>query len=350
MYSHIISVQDVKKAVKKLKAGKSDGVYQSMSDYLINAPERFYVLLCMVLNSCIVHGIVPDEMSAGTIVPIIKNKRKTVNDSSNYRSVALSSIVGKIMDNVILTKFQHQFKCSDYQFGFRQNHSTTKCTFVIKEVIQYYRNKNCNAYLMLLDASQAFDRVDYVKLFQLLLKRGMCPIITRFLLNIYTNQTLCVRWGNIYSSTLEVSNGVKQGGVLSPILFNLYIDELLERLKKSGFGCHIGSIFMGAFCYADDCTLLGPSITSLKIMLKVVTQFSKEYNVKFNSAKSQLLVCSKDNHVVSNLSFNDSDICSSEDAYHLGHPVGTNEKSMCLLNCKKSQILLYLILVLVVLM
>ena len=187
---------------------------------------------------------------------------------------------------------------------------------------------------MLLDASQAFDRVDYVKLFQLLLKRGMCPIITRFLLNIYTNQTLCVRWGNIYSSTLEVSNGVKQGGVLSPILFNVYIDELLERLKKSGFGCHIGSKFMGAFCYADDCSLLAPSITSLKIMLKVVTQFSKEYNVKFNSAKSQLLVCSKDNHVVSNLSFNDSDICSSKDAYHLGHPVGANEKSMCLLRCK----------------
>ena len=166
--------------------------------------------------------------------------------------------------------FQHQLKCSDYQFGFRQNHSTTKCTFVMKEVIQYYRNKNSNVYLMLLDASQAFDQVDYVKLFKLLLKCGMCPIITRFLLNIYTNQTLCVRWGNIYSSTFEVSNGVKQGGVLSPILFNLYIDELLERLKKSGFGCHIGSMFMGAFCYADDCTLLAPSITSLKIMLKVV--------------------------------------------------------------------------------
>ena len=248
-YSHIISVQDVKKAVKKLKAGKSDGVHQSMSDYLINASERFYVLLSMVLNSLIVHGIVPDEMSAGTIVPIIKNKRKSVNDSSNYRSVALSSIVGKIIDNVILTKFQHQLKCSDYQFGFRQNHSTTKCTFVMKEVIQYYRNKNSNVYLMLLDASQAFDRVDYVKLFQLLLKRGMCPIITRFLLNIYTNQTLCVRWGNIYSSTLEVSNGVKQG-VLSPILFNLYIDELLERLKKSGFGCHIGSraVINSDFC------------------------------------------------------------------------------------------------------
>ena len=67
-------------------------------------------------------------------------------------------------------------------------------------------------------------------------------------------------------------------------------------------------MFMGVFCYADDCSLLAPSITSLKIILKVVTQFSKEYNVKFNSAKSQLLVCSKDNHVVSDLSFNDSDI------------------------------------------
>ena len=76
----------------------------------------------------------------------------------------------------------------------------------------------------------------------------MCPIITRFSLKVYANQTLCVRWCNIYSSTVEVSNGVKQRGVLSPILFNLYIDELLELLKKSGFGCHIGSMFMGIFC------------------------------------------------------------------------------------------------------
>ena len=62
-------------------------------------------------------------------------------------------------------------------------------------------------------------------------------------------------------------------------------------------------------------------------MLKVVTQFSKEYYVKFNSAKSRFLVCSRDSHVVSNLSFNDSDICSPENAYYLGHPVGGNEKS-----------------------
>ena len=72
-YSHIISVQDVKKAVKKLKTGKSDGVHQSMSDYLINASEKFYVLLSVVLNS-LIHGIDPDEMLGGTIVPVIKTK------------------------------------------------------------------------------------------------------------------------------------------------------------------------------------------------------------------------------------------------------------------------------------
>ena len=70
------------------------------------------------------------------------------------------------------------------------------CTFVFKEVSQYYINEGSYVYCMMIDASQAFDRVEYVKLFTLLLKRGLCPIVARFLVSCYTQQKLRIKWGN----------------------------------------------------------------------------------------------------------------------------------------------------------
>ena len=72
-----------------------------------------------------------------------------------------------------------------------------------------------------------------------------------------------VLWNNCNSRYFNVGNGVKQGGVLSPILFNLYIDRLLIRLQKSGVGCHMNNIYMGALSYADDITISCPSLYGL---------------------------------------------------------------------------------------
>ena len=91
----------------------------------------------------------------------------------------------------------------------------------------YYVRHNSSIYVVLLDASQAFDRVQYVKLFKLLLKRGVCPLLARLLIHMYTNQTLRIKWNNQLSCAFSVSNGVKQGAILSPLLFSVYMDELL---------------------------------------------------------------------------------------------------------------------------
>ena len=77
-------------------------------------------------------------------------------------------------------------------------------------------------FVLLLDASTAFDMVNYCKLFTDLLKRDVSPLVLRLLLHMYTNQTLCVRWGHALSNLFSVKNDVKQGGVLSPILFAIY--------------------------------------------------------------------------------------------------------------------------------
>ena len=87
--------------------------------------------------------------------------------------------------------------------------------------------------VVFLDASKAFDRVNHKILFQLLLKRNLPVPILRFLLSWYQSQSLSVRWNSTFSTSFGVSNGVRQGGVLSPLLFVVYIDEPLIRLNVS---------------------------------------------------------------------------------------------------------------------
>ena len=125
------------------------------------------------------HGVIPQSMLLGTIVPIPKNRRKSMNDSSNYRGITLSGIMGKILDNILLSTNMNIFSSSYLQFGFKAKHSTTHCTFVAQEVVNYYVKHNSSVYCVLLDASQAFDRVEYVKLFEVLLNRNICPLVAR---------------------------------------------------------------------------------------------------------------------------------------------------------------------------
>jgi len=84
----------------------------------------------------------------------------------------------------------------------------------VQEVIQYYKNGGSNVNAMLLDASKAFDCVNYVKLFSLLLDKGLCPMVTNFLIISYVNQKARIKWQDCFSHTFEVMNGVKQGGIL----------------------------------------------------------------------------------------------------------------------------------------
>ena len=75
----------------------------------------------------------------------------------------------------------------------------------------------------------------------------MCPKITKLLYYMYTNQECSVRWGSEHSDFFNVSNGVKQGEVISPTLFSFYIDKMFSQLEHSGLGCHLGASHAGVF-------------------------------------------------------------------------------------------------------
>ena len=137
-----------------------------------------------------------------------------------------------------------------------------------------------------MDASKAFDRVNLLTLFKKLIKRNMCSLVLRFFIDSYCYQMIRNKWNTAISCSFDTSNGVKQGGVLSPLIFNDYLDELILLLREQGVGCHKNGMFVGAFCYADDVTLLASIGMALNAMLDTCTCFADAHNLLFNLIRS----------------------------------------------------------------
>ena len=132
----------------------------------------------------------------------------------------------------------------------------------------------------------AFDLVDHNILFRKLLERGLPLLVVRFLLSWYSSQECRVRWGSCLSDSFRVSNGVRQGSVLSPLLFAVYLDGLLSELVESGVG---KNLFAGCLCYTDDIVLLAPCPSALRIMLNICCNYASCHGLKFNTTKSQFI-------------------------------------------------------------
>ena len=143
------------------------------------------------------------------------------------------------------------------------------CSGVVKNVVSRYIDNGSSVYGCFLDANKAFDLVDHSLLFEKLSDRGLPLPVVIFLSFWYSNQRMKVRWEQSFSESFKVSNGVRQGGVHSPILFSVYLDGLLKKLAASGVGCHWGNLLAGSVCYADDIVLLAPCASALRTLLNV---------------------------------------------------------------------------------
>lgn len=276
-------------AINKLKSGKNDGNAGLSSDHFKNGCAELPVYIAFLFSALLTHGVAPDELVTSTVIPIPKGKGLNPTDSANYRGIALSSIFGKLFDLMVLHRFSDELSTSSLQFGFKANRSTSMCTMVLKEVIAYYTAQGGSMYCTMLDATKAFDRVNYCKLFRELFNRNLPPVYLRLLFNMYTSHITRVSWNGIFSATFTVKNGVKQGGVISPVMFCLYIDSLLLLLKQDGVGCYIGEMFLGALAYADDLVLMAPTPRAMRTMLKLCDDFANRYDIIFNANKSKCL-------------------------------------------------------------
>ncbi len=309
--------------MSKLKKNKSDGDKGFNSNHLLYGGQRIKVILSLLFNAMLIHGYYPSELLKSTIVSLPKDRTASLSNSDNYRGISLFNSICKLFDYVIIELAGDMMHTSDMQFGFKEQHSTTMCTLVLREVVSEYLAGNSDVYCCLLDASKAFDKVHYGKLFSLLISKSISPKVLRLIVDCYVRQQARVSWGDYSSGYFKLLNGVKQGGVLSPKLFTLYIDSLLVELRESGYGCHMGNTFAGALSYADDITLLCPSIRGLNKMLKICSTFADNFDITFNSKKT---VCIKFGNKVSTCDIaqlNGNTIDWVDNIKHLGFHLNT---------------------------
>ena len=233
------------------------------------------------------------------LLPLVKDNLGDSSSSENYRAIASGSLLLKLLDLVILILEGDKLSCDPLQFGFQSGSGTVMCTWTATAVIDYFNRRGSVVYGCAMDLSKAFDMVDWKELFLLLRKRKVEPIFLRVLFFIYRNQQCNVKWNTSLSSHFPVSNGVRQGAVSSPILFSVYINDLLVILREAGIGCHVGSFFVGCLGYADDLLLLSASRSGLQSMVNTCQKFTKKKNLKFSTnpdaakSKTKRIVFSK---------------------------------------------------------
>ena len=203
-----MSSELVERAISCLNKGKDDETFYMYSDNFLNATDLVKIALSKLITAMIKHGTASELTNKAVIIPIPKNKQKSLSESSNYRAICKNTILSKILDYVLICQLEDNLNASDYRFAYKSGFSTSLCSFLVAETIQYYRSRESNVYMLSLDATKAYDRVQYSKLFKLLIERNICSLIIRFIMNIYLVSTAIVKWNDNESKSFPLSNGV----------------------------------------------------------------------------------------------------------------------------------------------
>ena len=155
----------------------------------------------------------------------------------------------------------------DNQFGFKSSHSTDMCLFLLKQTMAQYSRNGSPVFVAFLDASKAFDKVNHSVLFKKLVEAKVPRIFVHLFARWYSSQRSSVKWDSAYSKSFSTTNGVRQGSILSPFLFAIYMNELSLIFNKLNIGCFIGNWCLNNIMYADDICCLAPSFTGLQKLL-----------------------------------------------------------------------------------
>ena len=291
----VFTGSDIRCAIMKLK--HSIGPDCIHSNHLKLCTSLFEDLLAVLFSSFISHVYISLDLIKGIINPTLKDRFGDLQSSDNYRPVMSSSVILKLFEYCLLDKISDFFVFNDRQYGFRNNHSTSSACFVLKETVLCYMNANSSVHACFLDIQKAFDNVNHMILLEKLREYGIPDIYINIIKYWYSNQFVRVRYGTKFSSEWMVCNGVRQGGVLSGLFFNLYIDSLLSTVSEMKIGCRLGITMSNIIAYADDIVLLAPSATALQLLIDKCVNEASKLQLAFNENKSKCMVFKSNSRV-----------------------------------------------------
>jgi len=293
-HSISLTAEHVHHAIQKLKNGKAVGPDRIPGEFVkyggLALQEAVLKLFCKIRT---VESI-PSEWYEGLVKPLFKEGSKEI--LSNYRGITISSVIYKVLVRIIekqsMSYLEDHNVFGDSQGAFRKNRRCEDHIYSLKGICTVRKNKKQNTFLAFLDVSKAFDTIDRVKLFSYIWEKGIQGKAWRMIRMLYRHVNNKVIFGKFESESFEVLNGVKQGCIMSPCLFNIAMSDLQNMLHECP-GVNIGDTTVHGLFYADDIVLIAKNDHDLTQMLQVADTYSRKWGLRFNSKKSQILVVGK---------------------------------------------------------
>ena len=284
----LITESMVKKALMQLNPNKSPGPDQLCPSLLIELSDFLAKPLTTLFNLTLRTGILPTDWKNAFITPIFKKGSRNV--AANYRPISLTVITCKILERFIrdkvVTHLYEENLLSNKQYGFISGRSTTTqllnyLDFCIEEISHGYVVDS-----IYLDFSKAFDSVPHQRLLNKLTAYGIEGNIYKWIEGFLTGrrQEVCVNGVN--SEATLVKSGIPQGTVLGPILFVIYINDLLDSLSSNGLMFADDTKIFRLITCKDDASALQADLSKLE-------QWSISWQIKFNPDKCHVLTLGK---------------------------------------------------------
>ena len=242
-------------------------------------------ILTNIFNSCINNGVFPDQLKLADITPIFKSVDSMAK--KNYRPVSILNSVSKLFEKLIQKQLNPFFddKLSEYLCGYRKGNSTQYALLNLIESWKKYRDNHGYSAAVLMDLSKAFDTINHDLLLAKLHAYGVSKNALKLMMSYLRNRYQRTKVNGEYSSWEELLTGVPQGSVLGPLLFNIYLNDLLYAVENAEI-CN----------FADDTTPHSSGYDLKEVMIDVehdcslLVEWFRDNYLTLNADKCHLLV------------------------------------------------------------
>lgn len=277
---NLFDVELVSKVITDLKRGKAAGLDLLSAEHLQYCHPILPTILTKLFNLMLLCGHVPKSFGRSYTVPIpkIKDCRTKALTTDDFRGIAISAILSKVYELCIYNRFSSYLKTDDNQFGFKKGSGCTQAIYTVRKIIEDIVQGGATANLCAIDLSKAFDKTDHHALFIKLMERNLPIELLATFENWFNNCWTCVRWRECTSAFFQVHLGVRQGSVLAPYLFAIYVNDIVGNYQ-------IGQRFF-VILYADDILLISSSVCGLRDLLHSCERELSFLNMAINAKKS----------------------------------------------------------------